>query len=153
MSVTGDWSGLMEVKYNDGSNRKGEVFVDVNRIPIFKKQVRPISQQEDDESRKIWRDVTVGLRLVFLIWMVLEFVMFLFNIIFRTNDIDKATNSKYQVEQKQREEAKTRKDGNHEWATKVKDILFFPILTITNFEFISISISNQSVNNGYTQNL
>lgn len=57
----------MEVKYNDGSNRKGEVFVDVNRIPIFKKQVRPISQQEDDESRKIWRDVTVGLRLEFLI--------------------------------------------------------------------------------------
>lgn len=35
------------------------------------------------------------------------------------NDIDKATNAKFQVEQKQREEAKERKTTNAEWETKV----------------------------------
>lgn len=38
---------------------------------------------------------------------------------FRLNDIERATNAKSQVEQKQREEAKIRKDTNAEWDTKV----------------------------------
>lgn len=43
--------------------------------------------------------------------------------IFRLNDIDRATNAKSQVEQKQREEAKQRKDTNGEWDTKVFAII------------------------------
>lgn len=45
----------------------------------------------------------------------------------RLNDIDRATNAKSQVEQKQREEAKMRKDTNGEWDTKVNDffLLFY----------------------------
>lgn len=62
MSIQGEWSGLMEAKWNDGSKSGSEVFVDVNNIPIFKKQVRPIMEQDDYESRKIWRDVTLGLK-------------------------------------------------------------------------------------------
>lgn len=57
LSIAGEWSGLMEVKGNDK-----EVFVDVNRIPIFKKNVRPIAEQTDNESRKIWMEVTAGLK-------------------------------------------------------------------------------------------
>lgn len=52
----------MESKWNDGSKAGAEVFVDVNRIPIFKKQVKPIAEQEDYESRNIWREVTLGLK-------------------------------------------------------------------------------------------
>lgn len=62
LSIFGEWSGLMEAKYNDGTKTKTEVFVDVNRIPIFKKQVRPVMDQDDNESRKIWREVTLGLK-------------------------------------------------------------------------------------------
>ena len=62
LSIYGEWSGLMEAKYNDGTKAKAEVFVDVNQIPIFKKQVRSVMNQEDNESRKIWRDVTAGLK-------------------------------------------------------------------------------------------
>ncbi|CAO1403299.1 unnamed protein product [Diamesa serratosioi] len=91
LSIYGEWSGLMEAKYNDGTKAKAEVFVDVNQIPIFKKQVRSVMNQEDNESRKIWRDVTAGLK---------------------ANDIDRATAAKFEVEQKQRAEAKTRKDAN-----------------------------------------
>lgn len=39
---------------------------------------------------------------------------------FRANDIDKATAAKFKVEQKQREEAKVRKDENSAFANKVR---------------------------------
>lgn len=98
VSIAGEWSGLMEYKFNDGSKpSKFETFVDVNSIPIFKKKVRPVSDQDENESRKVWREVTAGLKM---------------------NDIEKATNAKFQVEQKQREEAKERKETFGEWETK-----------------------------------
>lgn len=96
LSVNGEWSGAMEAKWNDG-HKKSEVFIDVNKIPIFKKNVQPISEQRENESRRIWVDVTAGLRF---------------------NDIDRATNAKARLEQKQREEAKQRKETNSEWETK-----------------------------------
>lgn len=37
----------------------------------------------------------------------------------RLNDIERATNAKSQVEQKQRDEAKLRKENSVEWETKV----------------------------------
>lgn len=97
VSIAGEWSGLMEAKWHDSSKNKTEVFVDVNRIPIFKKQVRPIVEQEEYESRRIWKEVTAGLKY---------------------NDIDRATNAKSQVEQKQREEAKLRKETDGVWENK-----------------------------------
>lgn len=68
LSVSGEWSGLMEAKSSgssasDANKRSGsEVFVDVNSIPIFKKIVRPIAEQDELESRNIWKEVTAGLR-------------------------------------------------------------------------------------------
>lgn len=99
LSINGEWSGLMEAKYNDGPHKsaKPEVFVDVNRMPVYKKIVRPISEQALHESRRIWVEVTAGLRL---------------------NDIDRATNAKTQLEQKQRDEAKMRKENGLDWETK-----------------------------------
>jgi len=40
-------------------------------------------------------------------------------ILFRFNDIDKATNSKSSLEHCQREEARLRKEANEEWETKL----------------------------------
>lgn len=97
MTIAGEWSGLMEAKYNDnnGKSKPAEVFVDVNQIPIHKKIVRPIAEQTGMESRRIWKEVTAGLRL---------------------NDIERATNAKCNVEQKQRDEARIRKETNAEWS-------------------------------------
>ncbi|KAI8117469.1 hypothetical protein FF38_13358 [Lucilia cuprina] len=95
VSIAGEWSGLMEAKWHD--THKTEVFVDVNRIPIFKKQVRPIVEQEEYESRRVWKEVTAGLKF---------------------NDIEKATNAKCKVEQIQREEAKARKETEMSWEHK-----------------------------------
>lgn len=60
--------------------------------------MKPISQQQENESRKLWKEVTAGLKF---------------------NDIDKATNAKFALEQKQRDEAKERKEQETEWETKV----------------------------------
>ncbi|XP_013097806.2 oxysterol-binding protein-related protein 9 [Stomoxys calcitrans] len=95
VSIAGEWSGLMEAKWHD--TNKTEVFVDVNRIPIFKKQVRPIVEQEEYESRRVWKEVTAGLKF---------------------NDIEKATNAKCKVEQIQRDEAKARKETEISWDHK-----------------------------------
>lgn len=51
-----------------------------------------------NESRRLWKEVTRALKF---------------------NDIDKATNAKFQVEQKQRDEARDRKVNNADWETKV----------------------------------
>lgn len=77
---------------------KTEQFADVKNMSTEKKMVRLLSEQEDCESRKVWRDVTVGLRM---------------------NDMDKATAAKYAIEQKQRDEAQARKENNVAWQTKV----------------------------------
>lgn len=67
----------------------------------MRKQVQPIRDQKNNESRKLWREVTAGLKY---------------------NDIDKATNAKAELEQIQRDSAKYRKENNVEWDTKVNQI-------------------------------
>ncbi|XP_046387861.1 oxysterol-binding protein-related protein 9 isoform X1 [Ischnura elegans] len=95
LTVAGEWNGLMEAKWADG---RTETFVDVNALKIVKKIVRPISEQNANESRRLWKEVTAGLRL---------------------NDIERATNAKCALEQRQREEAKERKESGQKWETKV----------------------------------
>lgn len=75
-----------------------EPFIDVNKLSIVKKNVKPILQQEENESRRLWKEVTAGLKF---------------------NNIDRATNAKASLEQRQRDEAKDRKDNNVRWETKV----------------------------------
>ncbi|RZB39496.1 oxysterol-binding protein-related protein 9 [Asbolus verrucosus] len=95
LSITGEWNGIMEAKWQD---KDTEHFIDVNALEIIKKQVKPISQQEINESRRLWKEVTAGLKY---------------------NDIDKATSAKQALEQKQRDEAKDRKELGLEWKTKL----------------------------------
>ncbi|XP_066146946.1 oxysterol-binding protein-related protein 9 isoform X1 [Euwallacea fornicatus] len=96
LNISGEWNGVMEAKWVD--KLEPELFIDVNALNIVKKQVRPISQQDDNESRKLWKEVTAGLKF---------------------NEIDKATNAKQALEQKQRDEAKERKESGKDWQTKL----------------------------------
>ncbi|KAL6265329.1 hypothetical protein P5V15_002130 [Pogonomyrmex californicus] len=93
--INGEWSGAMEAKTLDG---KSEIFADVRELATERKLVKTVCEQEECESRKIWRDVTVGLRI---------------------NDMDKATAAKCTIEQKQRDEARLRKENNIAWQTKL----------------------------------
>ncbi|KAK7586239.1 hypothetical protein V9T40_004115 [Parthenolecanium corni] len=91
LTITGEWNGSMEAKWTEGST---ESFVDTRRLPIIKKRVRRIEEQSENESRKIWKEVTLGLKY---------------------NNVDQATNAKIYIEQKQRDEAQARKEKNETW--------------------------------------
>lgn len=66
------------------------------------------------------------------------------------NDIDKATNAKFQVEQKQRSEARERKETSGEWENRVinGNHHYFNFI---NYRCILFSISNQLVIRGSTK--
>lgn len=98
LTVTGEWNGVMEGKFINDKENDEEFVINTADLSIVKKQVRPISQQGETESRRLWMDVTAGLKL---------------------NDIEKATKAKTVLEQKQREGAKDRKDNNLQWETKL----------------------------------
>lgn len=76
-------------------------------LKIEKKLVKPLSEQEDDESRKIWKEVTYGLK---------------------TNDMEKATSGKCAIEQKQRDDVRYRKENNIVYQTKVRFFLKMPLI-------------------------
>ncbi|KAJ8942655.1 hypothetical protein NQ318_013368 [Aromia moschata] len=95
LTITGEWNGVMEYKWTE---KETEEHVDVNTLHVIKKQVKPICEQEENESRRLWKEVTAGLKF---------------------NEIDRATTAKQALEQKQRDEAKERKERGLEWHTKL----------------------------------
>ncbi|KAK9498170.1 hypothetical protein O3M35_004046 [Rhynocoris fuscipes] len=95
VTITGEWNGIMEAKWADG---KCEQFANINSLTIIKKKVRPIEVQEENESRRLWKEVTAGLRL---------------------NNVSHASNAKCALEQKQRLEARQRKEQGLPWETKL----------------------------------
>lgn len=82
---------------------KTELFIDTKAIPIIKKQVKPISQQEFFESRYLWKEVTAALK---------------------QQDVSAATSAKYSIEQKQRELVKERQEKSMKWENRVCSSLF-----------------------------
>ncbi|XP_052066520.1 oxysterol-binding protein-related protein 9-like isoform X2 [Mytilus californianus] len=94
VSIDGEWNGIMYAKYNTGMN---EVFVDTKKMPIMKKLVKPTDQQTEFESRRLWKEVTYNLKNKF---------------------IEEATNHKQRLEQRQRNEAKERKEKGLKVETK-----------------------------------
>ncbi|RWS15459.1 oxysterol-binding protein-related protein 9-like isoform X3 [Dinothrombium tinctorium] len=95
MSINGEWNGVM---YAKKSNGKTEVFVDTKSMKIIKKNVKSINEQEPFESRRLWKDVTVALKL---------------------QDVIAATNAKSAVEQKQRDLVKERQESGVKWENRV----------------------------------
>lgn len=93
-TLDGDWNGTMYIK----TGKKIELLINTNSMNIVKKQLRSLVEQNEYESRRLWREVTYYLR---------------------KKQIDEATNAKLQIEQKQREGSKQRKDNNNaKWQTR-----------------------------------
>uniref|UniRef100_A0A8C5RV55 Oxysterol binding protein like 9 n=1 Tax=Laticauda laticaudata TaxID=8630 RepID=A0A8C5RV55_LATLA len=94
-SIEGEWNGTMYAKYATGEN---VVFIDTKKMPIIKKKVRKLEDQEEYESRCLWKDVTYNLKI---------------------RDIEAATEAKHRLEERQRAEAKARKEKEIPWETKL----------------------------------
>lgn len=98
LSVHGEWNGVMYAKRPNSSTT--EVFVDTFNMPIVQKKVRKIHTQEEFESRRLWQDVTHALKV---------------------NDIETATGGKHKLEEKQRSDARVRKETDTKWVTRLFD--------------------------------
>ncbi|XP_067323986.1 oxysterol-binding protein-related protein 9 isoform X5 [Anolis sagrei] len=94
-SVEGEWNGVMYTKHATGEN---VVFIDTKKMPIIKKKVRKLEDQEEYESRCLWKDVTYNLKI---------------------RDIDAATDAKHRLEERQRAEARARKEKEIPWETRL----------------------------------
>ncbi|XP_008578666.1 PREDICTED: oxysterol-binding protein-related protein 9 [Galeopterus variegatus] len=94
-SIEGEWNGVMYAKYATGENT---VFVDTKKLPIIKKKVRKLEDQNEYESRCLWKDVTFNLKV---------------------KDIDAATEAKHRLEERQRAEARERKEKEIQWETRL----------------------------------
>ncbi|KTF86729.1 hypothetical protein cypCar_00019504 [Cyprinus carpio] len=104
-SIEGEWNGVMYAKWATGENA---LFVDTKKTAIVKKKVRKLEDQLEYESRRLllflclavslWKDVTTNLKL---------------------KDIDAATEAKHRLEEKQRAEARERKEKEMQWETRL----------------------------------
>ncbi|KAM9821096.1 oxysterol-binding protein-related protein 11-like [Neosynchiropus ocellatus] len=91
--VQGEWNGALEFSYTNGETR----VVDVTKLPVTRKQVRPIEKQGPTESRRLWQHVTEALR---------------------QKEIEKATEHKRVLEERQRSEERHRAETETAWRTR-----------------------------------
>uniref|UniRef100_A0A5S6Q816 Oxysterol-binding protein n=1 Tax=Trichuris muris TaxID=70415 RepID=A0A5S6Q816_TRIMR len=90
-SMRGHWNACMTIKT---PNSQEEVFLDVRRLDPARKICQPVLEQRQNESRRLWKHVTVALK---------------------AKDVHKATKCKFRLEQRQRDAAKIRALKNVKW--------------------------------------
>lgn len=91
--IQGEWNSILEFTYSNGETK----FIDLTKLPVTRKRVRPIEQQGAFESRRLWKLVTEALG---------------------EGDIDKATEHKRSLEERQRTEERHRTETEMSWHTK-----------------------------------
>ncbi|KAI7808384.1 oxysterol-binding protein-related protein 11 [Triplophysa rosa] len=91
--VQGEWNGPLEFAYTNGETR----VIDVTKLPVTRKRVRPNELQGPYESRRLWQHVTESLK---------------------ERDMDKATEHKRFLEERQRKEERHRAETQTPWRTK-----------------------------------
>ncbi|XP_078454029.1 oxysterol-binding protein-related protein 11 isoform X1 [Lampetra planeri] len=89
----GEWNGVVEFVHSSGETRS----VDIARIPVCRKRVRPVSKQWAFESRRLWQCVTEALR---------------------AGDLELATQHKHELEERQRQEERRRAESGTPWNTQ-----------------------------------
>ena len=109
MYITGEWNGVMMASWPNG---RTEVFVDTQSMSIIKKRVKPISQQQEYESRRLWKDLTYHLRM---------------------GNVSNATDTKCAIEQHQRDLDKQRQEKGEKWQQRVREMIMmlFPCLVFS----------------------
>ncbi|KAM9852596.1 oxysterol-binding protein-related protein 10-like [Aulostomus maculatus] len=89
----GEWNGMLEFTYSNGENK----VIDTSKLAVIKKRIRPLEQQSQYESRRLWQHVTASLK---------------------AGNMDAATEHKHLLEEKQRNEGKQRAASKTPWKPK-----------------------------------
>ncbi|KAL3098270.1 hypothetical protein niasHT_021230 [Heterodera trifolii] len=93
MTLKGEWNG--EIMLRPSARRSFHLFTNVRAKPDVRKECVPVMEQEDNESRKLWRHLTAALH---------------------TNNTQMATQIKQHFQQRQRdEEAERKRQGRPAW--------------------------------------
>ncbi|XP_029461144.1 oxysterol-binding protein-related protein 11 isoform X2 [Rhinatrema bivittatum] len=91
--VQGEWNSVLEFTYSNGETKS----IDLTKLSVKRKQVRPIEKQGPFESRQLWKHVTEALK---------------------EADIERATEHKRSLEERQRREERHRAETGTLWHTK-----------------------------------
>ncbi|KAE8581709.1 hypothetical protein XENTR_v10024911 [Xenopus tropicalis] len=91
--VQGEWNSVLEFTYSSGETRS----IDLTKLPVTRKLVRPVEKQGLFESRRLWENVTEALS---------------------AKDIERATEHKRALEERQRAEERLRAETETPWITK-----------------------------------
>ncbi|OCT60891.1 oxysterol-binding protein-related protein 11 isoform X1 [Xenopus laevis] len=91
--VQGEWNSILEFTYSSGETKS----IDLTKLPITRKLVRPLEKQGPFESRRLWKNVTESLS---------------------AKDIETATEHKRALEERQRAEERLRAETETPWITK-----------------------------------
>ncbi|KAF3707292.1 Oxysterol-binding protein-related protein 10 [Channa argus] len=89
----GEWNGTLEFTYSSGETK----VIDTTKLPVIRKKLRPLDKQGRTESRRLWQHVTKSLK---------------------EGNIDKATEHKHRLEERQRGEERQRAAENKPWTPK-----------------------------------
>lgn len=96
--ITGKWNDVMYIKDLKDKHSKKTVFFDTHKSFVSKPKVRPLEEQGEYESRRLWKKVTDALA---------------------ARDHEVATEEKYKIENHQREIAKKRLEDGVEFHPKL----------------------------------
>lgn len=108
-TIEGEWNGVLETtnksdsenffNFSNVNNCAGEkTFIDTTKTPIHRPFVRNLNLCKDNESRKLWKNVSYALR---------------------NNLVDLATDEKLKLEAKQRADKADRERNKLDWETKL----------------------------------
>ncbi|XP_037330935.2 oxysterol-binding protein-related protein 10 isoform X2 [Pungitius pungitius] len=89
----GEWNGTLEFTYSSGETK----VMDTTKLPVTRKELRPVERQGRTESRRLWRHVTKSLK---------------------EGNLDEATENKHRLEERQRGEERQRAAHNQPWTPK-----------------------------------
>ncbi|XP_040190823.1 oxysterol-binding protein-related protein 11 [Rana temporaria] len=91
--IQGEWNSILEFTYSNGETKS----VDLMKLPVTRKRVRPVEKQGLFESRRLWSHVTESLM---------------------AKNIEEATEHKRALEERQRAEERHRAETETPWMTK-----------------------------------
>lgn len=93
--LNGKWSDTLH--YTDSNTGATTVIFDAKMANYVQKQVPPISEQEPNESQRLWQTVTEGIK---------------------TKNMDLATDAKVKVEESQRQKTRERESRGEQWSPR-----------------------------------
>ncbi|XP_013368927.1 PREDICTED: oxysterol-binding protein-related protein 11 [Chinchilla lanigera] len=91
--VQGEWNSVLEFTYSNGETK----CVDLSKLAVTRKRVRPLEKQDPFESRRLWKNVTEALSQA---------------------EMERATEHKRALEERQRAEERLRAESGTPWSTR-----------------------------------